>query len=438
MKSRMLPYLTAIALLAVPGVAVRLVAQNEPSKQSPRYIVIRLGTLAGTVSGGNSINNLGWITGSSDLAGNQVQHAALWTYGLTIDLGTLGGPNSAVAWPNHNNQGAIAGIAETAAMDQYGEDWSCSAFFPFPPTHHVCYGFVWSWGQKIPMPTLGGDNSYAAGMNNRGQVVGWAETAVHDSTCVLPQVLQFEGVIWTPGNNQLQVLPPLGGDPDSAATEINDQGQAVGISGICQNAVGDLSAKNAVIWENGAPTKIGNLGGSGWNTAAAINNQGVVVGFSDLTGDDNGNNFNAHAFIWTKQTGIHDLHTLAGDTISEATGINDQNQIVGLSCVDNTFANCSAVLWQNGVITDLNHLVVNNSSLHLYYANDINSFGVIAGQAIDTNTGDAYAFLGVPLGDHDSSALLPSSVKGTTSSSRSITLPEDVRQQLLRRMGLRP
>jgi hypothetical protein len=133
MKLRMLRYLSAIALFAAPTVTVRIAAQDKLSNQPPRYIVIKLGTLAGAVSGGNSINNLGWITGSSDLAGNQVQPAALWTYGLTIDLGTLGGPNSAVAWPNHNNQGTIAGIAETAVLDQYGEDWSCSAFFPFPP-----------------------------------------------------------------------------------------------------------------------------------------------------------------------------------------------------------------------------------------------------------------------------------------------------------------
>jgi hypothetical protein len=96
------------------------------------------------------------------------------------------------------------------------------------------------------------------------------------------------------------------------------------------------------------------------------------------------------------------------------------------------------VLWQNGMITDLNSLIVNNSSLHLYYANDINSFGVVAGQATDTNTGEAYAFLGIPLGDLDSSASLPSPARGNTNSTRTISLPESVRQQLVRHMGLRP
>jgi len=45
---------------------------------------------------GNSINNRSWVAGYSNLAGNQSRHAALWRDGALTDLGTLGGPNSAV------------------------------------------------------------------------------------------------------------------------------------------------------------------------------------------------------------------------------------------------------------------------------------------------------------------------------------------------------
>ena len=34
------------------------------------------------------------------------------------------------------------------------------------------------------LPTLGGNNGFAAGDNNLGQIAGWAETTTHDPTCI--------------------------------------------------------------------------------------------------------------------------------------------------------------------------------------------------------------------------------------------------------------
>ena len=90
------------------------------------------GTLGGTVSSGNAINPLGWVLGNSNLAGDQVTRATVWIDGMQFDLGTLGGANSVIDWPVHNNRGVISGFAETAEVDKLGEAWSCSAFFPQP------------------------------------------------------------------------------------------------------------------------------------------------------------------------------------------------------------------------------------------------------------------------------------------------------------------
>src|SRR5262249_29493582 len=253
----------------------------------------------GRESGANSINNRGWVTGSANLPGDNTSHATLWLKGFKIDLGTLGGPNSGVFWPIKNDAGISGGIAETAVLDRRGEKWSCSAFFR-SETGHTCLGFVWRNGTMTALPTLGGNNSYATAANSRGQVVGWAENAVHDPTCTgRGQVLQFRAVIWGPRDGQIQELPPLPGDTTSGATEINDRGQVVGIWGICDQAVGQFSAAHAVLWENGVPTDIGNLGGTAWNTPTAINNHGTVAGFS-LPADQNGTR-NYRAFIWTKE-----------------------------------------------------------------------------------------------------------------------------------------
>lgn len=463
MKSRILTFSAALALLTVLALPVPFSGQNQKEHNlQTHYLVFDLGTLGGTSSAGNTINDLGWAMGIANLPGNTAGHAALWAYGAKIDLGTLGGLNSAVDWPVKNDGGEIAGIAETSAVDPLGENWSCSAFFPTAPTHNICLGFVWhfglmtpfsglganhsggagvdrqSLGKMIPLPTLGGNNGYASGVNNLGQVVGWAENTIHDPTCVLPQVLQFEAVIYGPRKDQIQQLPPLTGDPDGAATAINDKGQVVGISGICQNAVGDLSAEHALLWENGMPTDLGNLGGAGWNTPTGINNQGQIIGFSDLPGDNNGANPNFQAFLWTKEDGIQNFGTLPGDTISEATGINNLGQVIGVSCVDITFSNCRAFLWQNGVMTDLNTLIPPGSPLYLISTGDINDGGEITGQACVLSngacSGETAAFLAIPNPRSGEAARAAGTGRGKESSK--VILPESLRQQLRRRRGL--
>jgi probable HAF family extracellular repeat protein len=360
----------------------------------PLYHVTQLGSFGGTISGGSSINNRGWIAGFSTLQGDETTHATLWRDGTPINLGTLGGPNSAVLWPVKNNGGTIAGVAETDEMDPLGEAWSCSAFFP-TVTHHTCLGFVWDRGVMRPLPTLGGDNGFATGVNNRGQVVGWAENTVHDPTCNLPQVLQFRAVIWDTRRDQFRELPPLPGDTVSAATAIDDQGQVVGISGICANAVGGYSAAHAVLWKNRAPIDLGDLGGAAWNTPMAINHHGEVVGFANVPDGDPGA-FNAHAFLWTEASGMQDLGTLRGDAFSEALGINDRRQVVGLSCTAG-FGSCRAFLWENGVMTDLKALAPGYAGQFIF-ANDINAVGEITGQTLDPETGDAVTFRATPVG----------------------------------------
>jgi probable HAF family extracellular repeat protein len=381
---------TLIARFVVLGSALLAgVAYGE------EFLVTNLPSLGGTVSRGNSINNRGWVAGYSNLAGNQSRHAILWRTGSAFDLGTLGGPNSSVAWPVKNNRGLIAGISQTATPDPLGESWSCSAFFPgATATGYTCLGFVWEGGVMRALPTLGGNNGFATGANDRGQVVGWAENTVQDPTCVPPQVLQFRAVIWGPGEDQIQELPPLPGDTSGAATAINDRGQVVGISGTCDQAVGRFTAAHAVLWENGTVTDIGNLGGTSWNTAMAINQQGDVVGFASQPGDDPDNPL-LRAFLWTRRGGIQNLGTLPGDVYSEAHGINELRQVVGVSC--DADGNCRAFLWQDGVMKDLNTLVAPGYTDILTTAQDINDLGMITGRALDPVTGERPAFRATPI-----------------------------------------
>ena len=248
MNRQIFGILGVLALCAL-ATASRLGAQNQDGRAS--YALYNLGTLGGSVSSGNTINDLGWVIGNANLPGDEITHAAVWIDGMKFDLGTLGGANSVVEWPVHNERGVISGFAETADIDSLMENWSCSAFFP-SVTHHVCLGFRYFEGTMTRLPTLGGTNGYAAGVNNWGEIVGWAENTVHDSTCHAPQVLQFEAVAWSP-NNEIRALPPYPGDVDGAATAVNDDGDVVGISGTCDNAVGAATAAHALIWRRGQP-----------------------------------------------------------------------------------------------------------------------------------------------------------------------------------------
>jgi len=399
MRNRRWNSLARTAAVAAMTMTHLLAAQQTESFPA-KYFAFNLGAPGGISAAAASINNLGWVAGDN-LTSATAEHAELWV-GAPFDLGTLGGPNSAVAWPNHNTNGQIVGISETADVNELGEDWSC-ALANFPTiTHHLCYGFLWRDGaMRALLPLPGGLNSYGAALNNRGQAVGWAENGTRDSTCLSPQVLQFEAVVWGPDPGQITELRPLPQDVDGAATAINDRGEVVGISGICDQAVGRYSARHAVLWENGIAINLGNFdGGVAWNTPTAINNRSQAVGFANLPNSAPGA-LNPVGFFWSQETGIRKIPPLGSDANNIAWAMNNHGQVVGDSCTDNTFSVCRAFLYEKGVAADLNSLIQPGASLELVLANDINDAGEIVGFGIDEQSKLVVAFLAVPVADGD-------------------------------------
>src|SRR5215217_615301 len=364
----------------------------EAIKASRQYQVSDLPGLGGTSNGGNSINDRAWVSGYARLP-DRNRHAGLWRNSLLTDLGTLGGPNSSVTWNVKNTAGIIVGISQTADPEPLGEAWSSAAFYSTPNNvGYINLGFVWQNDQMRGLPPFpGGNNGFATGANNLGQVVGWAENAVHDPNCCCTQVLQFRPAVWTLGPpDEIQDLPLIPGDSSGAATAINDNGQIVGISGICDQAVGRHTAKHAVLWENGTVTDIyPNAPAPWWNTPTAINQRGDVVGFAGDPAFVEGEIL--HAFMWTKEDGIRRLKPLQHRTPehvdSEAYGINEARQVVGVSC-DADLVDCRAVIWDHGnTPTDLNDLKAPGFSAVLANAKDINNKGEITGRAADPITG---------------------------------------------------
>ena len=391
-----------------PSAATQQSTTQSGSKVRPQtgvthYKLVTLDALGGSISFAININSSGQISGSSLLSGNQILHAQIWTDPpRTIDLGTLGGPNSAIFQYNHGRAGQFVGWSETSETDPNSENYCGFG------TSHVCRGFSWQNGTMRSLPTLGGSNDQANDVNKRGQIAGDSETSTKDPSCKSPQVFDYLGVIWQP-NGKITRLPPYSGDTVSYAYTINQSGQdAVGNSGSCATPTA-----HAVLWQNASsPINLGSLGGSA-NAALDINNRGQVIGNSDLYGD-----MVTHTFLWQKGT-MSDLGTLPGDVDSFAGGINDEGQVVGESC--DASGNCRGFLWQNGSMTDLNTFIPPSKNLIMPFGSNINDSGEITGATVDQE-GVERAIVLVPGGSAD---VLPHGA-----SAPKVKLPESLQMRL--------
>jgi probable HAF family extracellular repeat protein len=406
---------------APSGTAQQSVTEAGPDAHAQggltQYYLINLGVIGGKYSSARGINNRGWITGASTIRGSKSSHAALWRASRLTDLGTLGGPNSYFNFPVKNTRGEVAGVSQVAQTDPYLEDFCQESFFN--PTY-LCQGFSWQDGVMAALPTLGGNNSFATGVNNRAQIVGGAETSAKDHSCKKPQRFDYYAVIWQPNGTTL-TLPPYPGDTVSFANAVNDSGDVVGTSGRCGDLDDALTAQHALLWQSGSTIDLGNLGGTANNVPFAINNRGQIVGYAHIAG-----NATSHAFLW--QNGVmSDLGTLPGDVFSIANGINDKGQIVGESCPES--GSCRGFIWQSGSMTDLNLLVPPKSKLYVFYASDINDSGRIVGIATNT-TNPVFTQRAVVLIPGNKSDVIPGS------SARPVTLPEGLRIHLQQLQGI--
>ena len=158
--------LLVACVVLVAGVLVSLAVGAPGGATAGRWVIRDLGTLGGPASGSGAINERGQIIGGADKARHEeswrFRHAFLWQNGKMRDLGTLGGPSSCAA--AINNRGQIAGGADTTpAKDRDGDAY-----------HHA---FLWQNGRMRDLGSLkGSPGSTAYDMNDRGQVIGVADT----------------------------------------------------------------------------------------------------------------------------------------------------------------------------------------------------------------------------------------------------------------------
>ncbi len=228
-----------------------------------------LGTL-----GAVDINERGRVVGTATtvtLGTNRspIRHAFLWQKGELTDLGTLGGPGSSAA--AINDRGQVVGWADTTAKYQSG----------WPAGWPIAHAFLWQKGKMRDLGTLGGESSRAHAINERGQVVGTADTKTGS-----------HAFLWS--KRRMRDLGSLGG-PNSEPRAINDRGQVAGWAATAATDNNGEHVWHAFLWQNGKLTDLGTLGGK--SQALGINERGQIVGWSETKSGA------AHAVLWTASRG---------------------------------------------------------------------------------------------------------------------------------------
>ena len=398
------------------------------SNTTVRYVVRDLGPFSGgTFSYAASIANSALIAGRANGKAGMTDawHAVLWVKGITqpIDIATPGlGGLNSEAF-GVNDRGQASGEAETNKPDPNGEDFCGFAALGLPYNGHTCLAFLWQDGIMNALPTLGGANGAGSQINNRGYVAGYAETIDRDPDPTCP-VHQFKPVMWA--NGKAQQLPiPANGDLEGAAFGINDSGQVVGGSGSCI----PFSPISQTYLNPGHALLWENDGVTDLGTLPGQDgNQAVSINNRGQVVGSSG----IYGFLWNRATGMQPLFPLSGDFLSSAIGINESGDAVGIS-IDANFSTLTAVIWDNGSSTavNLNDRLIDDAGLYLQLAEGINSRGEIVGfaQPIKSPT-ETHGYIAIPVTEAQngsSSAVAQSTVRPPAVSERARRLLQERR-----------
>jgi probable HAF family extracellular repeat protein len=175
-------------------------------------------------------------------------------------------------------------------------------------------------------------------------------------------------------------LGVLKGDDESSGFWMNNSGQVVGCSDTQTSqgypCTGLVAGQHAFLWTKGSGLKdLGTLQGGSVSGAIGINDLGTVVGYSNIKGQPATNFI---AFEWTSSGGMVNLGTLSGGSSSAAFEINSSGVVAGDSFNSSGIVNATS--WTNSKIKNLGRLPKAQFTAGL----DINDSNEIVGESVFT------------------------------------------------------
>jgi probable HAF family extracellular repeat protein len=296
-----------------------------------------------------AINNAGQVVGTAYSNGQQ---AVLYSDGHLKSLNGFGKQHSYAT--GINDAGQVVGYAYNN-----GEDGRA---------------FIYKDDKMLDLntlidPSLGLTLSYAADINNHGVIVGTCSTANEGNN-----VFMYCG-------GEVENLGVLG--VDVAIRAINDNRRFIG------NYTFENGYRHGFTYNNGAFTDIGEVG-SLETLAFGINASGQIVGLTV------NNTVYAHAYLLSYGT-MTDIDPYGESSF--ATAINDSGQIVG------NFANNQPLLYDNGILRNLNTMIDPELKITLNTAYGINNSGQIIVGGYDSSL-NTFAYLLTPVPEPSNFCLL--------------------------------
>ncbi len=299
---------------------------------SDAYIATDLGALGGTVAAAFAVNNSGQVVGYAYDASNNL-HPVLFsgTGSNNKDLGGLNGETTGSIGRAYdiNDAGVIVGIADVNGFD-----------------HPVRFSGTGTNNIQLDL-TNPHNNTAGRAINQSGQIVGNGNSP--DGSFRFAALFSASGGAYT----DLGCLDGPTNGTFSIAYAINKTGAAVG------NSVYPGISGRATLFSGGNVFDLGVLVNSpGFNSFAySVNDAGVIVGGGNLTAGS----FHAIRYSGTGSDNV-DLNTLGG-TNSYAFAINNSGVIVGNSQISGS-STFHAFVLKNGVMTDINNLVINKTGFN--------------------------------------------------------------------------
>ena len=322
-----LPAALAAMLAALLAAPLATPAGAEPLGRTARFRV----TFVPAGFTAYAINNRGHVAGTNGAA-------AVWDGATVRDYGALAPGSFAQAI---SNGGQLAGGYEDSAVVfsaaglrnvERGTLFASSYAIGLNDSGAVIGNAYWGAGERMrgfvvargmtrPIPSLGGDFSFALAINRHGQVTGNAAVTSDSADAAYRAFIFRDGTLLDLGT--------LGGR-DSAGNDINDAGQVAGYGTTAEVDENGNSPTAPFLYTSGAMRNLGSLGGN-HGVANGLNNLGAVVGQSYRDSEF----LEPRAFLY-EGGALRDLNTLssvpAGWVLTTALDINDARQILALAC----------------------------------------------------------------------------------------------------------